>query len=160
MRRKGLRKYSGFKSPVAQHQPTTFHEGPQILTVWTPACALKQYSSYPLLTRLENGTWRTVLSSFRKVVKLEVGYRTKQRKGPIHQPQQPTLSRSSSTASTNVPLSYQQPQQPEATAREYIYIYSRNSDSCRRGHPASLAEPNGAQGTATAQRTPDFIPSC
>ena len=52
IRRKSLSKYSRFKSPqrgvsVSAVLAHDIHEGPQIMTIWSPACTLRQHTCHP-----------------------------------------------------------------------------------------------------------------
>ena len=74
------------------------------------------------------------------------------------QPQQQTLSRSSSATSTFVPQTFQQ--QPAPVAREYILTIPETQMPASQVIQLVSAEPSGNQRTAATQRAADFLHIC
>ena len=93
-----------------------------------------------------------------EVVKLLSGIhsRVEERSRQPQQPQQQTLSRNSSTTSTFVPQTFQQPQQPALAAREYILTIPETQMPARQ----AIQPAQQIQVAANGQQQPRGQPTC
>ena len=116
----GLKRIRGFVSILRYINPTiiimsrcSFPAFNSRLVDFFPSKAVDHQNRVEALEERDFQTFRN------KAEKILSGTQSRA-KEKTHQPQQPTLSRSSSATSTYVPQTFQQPQQQAPAAREYI----------------------------------------